>query len=48
MQQQTLENSNVDIGVELSNMTMVQRALQFQSRSISISDQMLGIINNIR
>ena len=48
MQQQTLENSNVDIGVELSNMTMVQRALQFQTRSISISDQMLGIINNIR
>ncbi|GIN69730.1 flagellar hook-basal body complex protein FlhP [Bacillus sp. J14TS2] len=48
MQQQTLENANVDIGVELSNMTMVQRALQFQSRSISISDQMMGIINNIR
>lgn len=48
IQQQTLENSNVDVGAELSNMMIVQRALQFQSRSISISDQMLGIINNIR
>ncbi|MCJ7840587.1 flagellar hook-basal body protein [Lederbergia sp. NSJ-179] len=48
MQQQALENSNVDIGLELTNMMLTQRALQFQSKSISISDQMMGIVNSIR
>lgn len=48
IEQRMLESSNVDLGKELTNMLMVQRALQFQSRAISISDQMLGIVNNIR
>ncbi|WP_409252230.1 flagellar hook-basal body protein [Bacillus sp. SCS-153A] len=46
--QSTLEGSNVDIGKEMTNMLNVQRAYQFQSRSISMADQMMGLINGIR
>lgn len=48
LQQGALEGSNVDLSKEMTNMLMVQRALQFQSKSITLSDQMLGIVNNIR
>ena len=46
--QSTLEGSNVDIGKEMTDMLNVQRAYQFQSRSISMADQMMGLINGIR
>ncbi|GAA0319517.1 flagellar hook-basal body complex protein FlhP [Bacillus carboniphilus] len=48
LQQGTLEQSNVDMGVEMTELLQVQRAYQFQSRAISISDQMLGLVNGIR
>lgn len=48
LQQGALEGSNVDLSKEMTNMLMVQRALQFQSKAITLSDQMLGIVNNIR
>lgn len=48
IQQGALEASNVDLGKELTEMMSVQRAMQFQSRSISLSDQMMGLVNGIR
>ncbi|WP_100401492.1 flagellar hook-basal body protein [Bacillus sp. FJAT-42315] len=48
LQQSTLEKSNVDMGKEMVDLTNVQRAYQFQSRSISLADQMLGLINGVR
>ncbi|MGD6802226.1 flagellar hook-basal body protein [Rossellomorea vietnamensis] len=46
--QSSLEGSNVDIGKEMTDMMNVQRAYQFQSRSISMADQMMGLVNGIR
>ncbi|WP_100332457.1 flagellar hook-basal body protein [Bacillus xiapuensis] len=46
--QHALEASNVDMSKEMVEMMNVQRAYQFQSRSISLSDQMLGLINGMR
>ncbi|MBW8349964.1 flagellar hook-basal body protein [Bacillus sp. IITD106] len=48
MQHQALEASNVDLSKELTDMMNVQRALQFQSRAITVSDQMMGLVNGIR
>lgn len=48
MKHNALEASNVDLGKEMTDMTSVQRALQFQSRAISMSDQMMGLVNSIR
>jgi flagellar basal-body rod protein FlgG len=46
--QGALEQSNVDLGKEMTDMLQVQRSYQFQARAISIADQMLGLINGIR
>ncbi len=46
--QGALEGSNVDLGKELSELILTQRAYQFNTRSISIADQMMGLVNNIR
>ncbi|QOY37210.1 flagellar hook-basal body protein [Anaerobacillus isosaccharinicus] len=46
--QGALEGSNVDMGKELSDLILAQRAYQFNTRSISIADQMMGLVNNIR
>lgn len=43
-----LEQSNVDLSKELTDMSIAQRAYQFNSRSISIADQMMGLVNGIR
>ncbi|MEL3970692.1 flagellar hook-basal body protein [Rossellomorea oryzaecorticis] len=48
MVQNSLESSNVDIGKEMTDMLNVQRSYQFQSRSISLADQMMGLVNGIR
>ncbi|MBS4218925.1 flagellar hook-basal body protein [Bacillus sp. FJAT-49711] len=48
MQHQALEASNVDLSKEMTDMMNVQRALQFQSRAITVSDQMMGLVNGIR
>ncbi|MFK4998769.1 flagellar basal body rod C-terminal domain-containing protein [Bacillus sp. N9] len=48
MQQGALEGSNVDLSKEMADMLVVQRSIQFQSRAISLSDQMMGLINGIR
>ncbi|RXJ02932.1 flagellar hook-basal body protein [Anaerobacillus alkaliphilus] len=46
--QGALEGSNVDLGKEMSDLILAQRAYQFNTRSISIADQMMGLVNNIR
>lgn len=48
MQQNALEKSNVDMSKEMTDLINLQRAYQFQSRSVSIADQMMGLVNGIR
>ena len=43
-----LENSNVDLSKEMTDLIAAQRSYQFNSRAITIADQMLGLINGIR
>ncbi len=43
-----LEGSNVDLSKEMTDLIAAQRSYQFNSRAITIGDQMLGLINGIR
>lgn len=43
-----LEQSNVDISQEMTELIKTQRSYQFNARTISMSDQMLGLINQLR
>lgn len=43
-----LEASNVDLSKEMTHLIQTQRSYQFNSRAITIADQMLGLINGIR
>ncbi|SDZ46270.1 flagellar basal-body rod protein FlgG [Evansella caseinilytica] len=46
--QGALESSNVDMGREITEMMLAQRSYQFNAQAISITDQMMGLVNNIR
>lgn len=46
--QGSLEGSNIDMGKEMVQLNEAQRVYQLLSRSLSISDQMMGITNNLR
>ncbi|MEB6550556.1 flagellar hook-basal body protein [Heyndrickxia sporothermodurans] len=48
MKRGSLETSNVDTGKEMTDLINVQRSYQFQSKAITMSDQMMGLINGIR
>ncbi|MGN7478123.1 flagellar hook-basal body protein [Solibacillus silvestris] len=48
IQKGALEMSNVDVSKELTNLIQAQRSYQFNTRAITIADQMLGLINGIR
>ncbi|EZP75280.1 flagellar hook-basal body protein [Parageobacillus genomosp. 1] len=48
MTQGALERSNVDLGTEMTEMMITERAYQLNARAISLSEQMLGLINGIR
>lgn len=48
IQQGALEGSNVNLGQEMTELINVQRNYQFQSRAITISDQMMGLVNGLR
>ncbi|HZG59495.1 MAG TPA: flagellar hook-basal body protein [Anoxybacillus sp.] len=48
LQQAALEQSNVDLVTEMTDMLMTQRSYQMNAKSISLSDQMMGLINGIR
>ena len=43
-----LETSNVQMIEELTNMMTAQRAYEANSRVLQASDEILGIINNLR
>ncbi|UCZ53001.1 flagellar hook-basal body protein [Bacillus shivajii] len=46
--QGSLEMSNVDMSREISEMLLTQRNYQFNARAVSISDEMMGLVNSIR
>lgn len=48
IQQHALERSNVDLAKEMTDLINAQRSYQFQARSLSIADQMMGLINGMR
>jgi flagellar basal-body rod protein FlgG len=48
IQQGSLEQSNVDMSKEMTDLINVQRSYQFHSKSITLADQMLGLVNGIR
>jgi flagellar basal-body rod protein FlgG len=48
MQIGALEMSNVDLSKEMTNLIAAQRSYQYNSRVVTIADQMLGLINGIR
>lgn len=48
LQNATLEASNVNYEKEMTDLIAVQRSYQFNARSITLADQMLGLINGIR
>jgi flagellar basal-body rod protein FlgG len=48
VRQGALEASNVDLSQEMSELMASQRLMQFQSRSISIADDMMGLANSLR
>ncbi|WP_026691563.1 flagellar hook-basal body protein [Alteribacter aurantiacus] len=48
LMQRALEMSNVDMAKEMNDMLQIQRGYQFNTRAISITDEMMGLVNNIR
>ncbi|MEO4054086.1 flagellar hook-basal body protein [Solibacillus sp. CAU 1738] len=48
LQIRTLEMSNVDLSKEMTDLIATQRSYQFNTRAVTIADQMLGLINGIR
>ncbi|MFD2638578.1 flagellar hook-basal body protein [Piscibacillus salipiscarius] len=44
----SLEQSNVNIGKEMTDLLEAQRAYSFNAKSISIGDQMMGLIGSMR
>ncbi|RAK20411.1 flagellar basal-body rod protein FlgG [Anoxybacillus vitaminiphilus] len=48
IQQSALEQSNVDLAMEMTDLLITQRSYQMNAKSISLSDQMMGLINGIR
>lgn len=43
-----IESSNVDIGKEMTDMIMAQRAFEMGSTGVKTADEMWGLINNMR
>lgn len=48
LQSGMLESSNVDIGKQMTDLINAQRSYQFQARTISMGDQMMGLVNQLR
>lgn len=48
IQKGALEMSNVDVSKEMTNLIQAQRSYQFNTRAVTIADQMLGLITSIR
>lgn len=43
-----VEGSNVDLGKEMTDLIVAQRSYQFNARSVTMADQMMGLVNSIR
>lgn len=48
MQQGALEMSNVDLSKEMTDMMVSQRSYQMNAKTITMGDQMMGLINGVR
>ncbi|WP_047982578.1 flagellar hook-basal body protein [Ornithinibacillus contaminans] len=48
MKSGTLESSNVDMAQQLTDLITAQRSYQFNARTISMGDQMMGLVNQLR
>ncbi|MED4534462.1 flagellar hook-basal body protein [Metabacillus fastidiosus] len=48
LQQGSLEMSNVDLSKEMTELMISQRSYQMNAKSITMGDQMLGLINGVR
>ncbi|WP_299091914.1 flagellar hook-basal body protein [uncultured Metabacillus sp.] len=48
LKQGSLEMSNVDLSKELTDLMISQRSYQMNAKSITMGDQMLGLINGVR
>lgn len=48
MQNGGLEMSNVDISKEMTELINTQRSYQFNARTITMADQMMGLVNGVR
>lgn len=48
LQQGMLEQSNVDLASELTEMTLMQRNYQFNAKSVQFADQMMGLVNGLK
>lgn len=48
LENNALETSNVQYEKELTDLIAAQRSYQFNARSVTLADQMLGLINSIR
>ncbi|MFC3886446.1 flagellar hook-basal body protein [Bacillus songklensis] len=48
IQQGVLEESNVDLAAEMSELLLTQKSYQFNAKSISVADQMMGLVNGLR
>lgn len=46
--QKYLESSNVDVAKEMTDMIVTQRAFQLCSKALTTSDEMWGMVNNMR
>ena len=40
--------SNVNLSKEMTELIQTQRSYQFNARTVTLADQMLGLINGIR
>lgn len=48
IQNGALEQSNVDLSKQITDLIMTQRSYQFNARTISMGDQMMGLVNQLR
>ncbi|WP_100405695.1 flagellar hook-basal body protein [Bacillus solitudinis] len=48
LSQGSLEGSNVDLGREMSELIATQRHYQFNTRAVSMADEMSGLVNGLR
>src|SRR5699024_5451522 len=48
IQSKVLAQSNVNLSEEMTEMILTQRSYQFNARTISMADQMPGLVNQLR